>query len=591
MTENGRIFLGTTALSEFWDSSLPIFFLGDWCLRYDQRGQWKQGLSCDVLEYPWNDPEQMFKAKKYCDEAYEVLFRQLVEFLNKTHGVDHGLRYWQVILGEWLWRYVQIFYDRYACLKRALDLRTGLQTILLDESSYSCPTDNAEFMEFCNLDIYNLQLYSQILRAMGLEYPSRPWEDVNNKALPFKRHFKEAVNDSLAVLKSKSSRRMSNRAVAICAIAQSLLGATRLDETDVFRPTRLFFRKRMPMLKPDCDLRRHFFRMKGADEFQQICLNTLEYNFPLAFLEGYDKLSKEVCGRITQVPSVIIAAVDWRFDTRAAFYIAQAAEKGAKIIGLQHGGGYGNFDIDSMFDQELKVVDKFISWGWTQFDNPQIVPLPQPGLSREKMLRSTAKIQTFLFVASTHSRYHNIFQSSPLGPQYKAYIQNQAAFFLALPEQIKNMFLVRLYPAELGWYNRSRLEEAVPGLRYSDGKRKFLEEAKGSRLIVCDNNQTTYLQSLGLNIPSVIFWDENVWGICEAAKPFFQELKDVGVFHGTPHSAARFINDNHNRIEEWWFSAEVQNVVNKFRINYCRTSDNWKNEWYQAIRQEVINAN
>lgn len=583
--------MGTTALSEFWDSSLPIVFLGSWCLRYDQRPRW-EGLSYDILEYPWDNHERLLKAKRYCDEVYEVLLPRLAEFLNTTHDVDHGLQYWRIIVGEWLWRYIQVLYDRYCCLKNAFKVTQGFKTILLDESSYQYPRDNVEFMwVFCNSDIYNLQLYSQILRAMGFDYPSRPWRDGENHAMTIKEYLKEAVRDGAAILRSRMRGGMPNETVAICLTAQSLLGVERFGDNDTLRLRKLFFKKRMPLLKPDEVLRGKFLSMKGADEFQEIFFNTLKYNFPLVFLEGYNRLKDEVAACNTPMPRVIITAVDWRFDTRAAFYIAQAVENGAKIIGLQHGGGYGIFEIDSMFDQELKVVDKFISWGWTQLDNPQIVPLPQPILSREKMPGNATRMGTLLFVASTHSRYHNIFQSSPLGPQYKAYIQDQIAFFLSLPEDVKNAFWVRLYPAELGWYNRDRLEEAVPGLRYSDGRKKFLEDAKDSRLVVCDNNQTAYLQSLGLNIPTIIFWDENVWKIREAARPFFQELKNVGVFHGTPHSAARFIDNNRDQIEEWWSSSDVQSAVDKFRMNYCRTSDNWKQEWYQAICQEAINTN
>ena len=49
-------------------------------------------------------------------------------------------------------------------------------------------------------------------------------------------------------------------------------------------------------------------------------------------------------------------------------------ELGAKIILAQHGGGYNMFKFDESQKYELKICDKYLSWGWKKKNNKKVIP-------------------------------------------------------------------------------------------------------------------------------------------------------------------------------------------------------------------------
>ena len=72
------MFLATTALADFWDTSDEILFLGSWCLRYDRRRDW-QGLRYRVLPSLWDDRRRFYAAAEYLDECAEGILKRLTD--------------------------------------------------------------------------------------------------------------------------------------------------------------------------------------------------------------------------------------------------------------------------------------------------------------------------------------------------------------------------------------------------------------------------------------------------------------------------------------------------------------------------------
>ena len=73
-----------------------------------------------------------------------------------------------------------------------------------------------------------------------------------------------------------------------------------------------------------------------------------------------------------------------------------------------------------------------------------------------------------------------------------------------------------------------------------------------------------------LNVPTIIFWDEYYWELNEEAKPYFELLKSVGIFHSSPQSAARQMVDIWDNVDDWWLSESVQ----KARLVFCKQFSN-----------------
>ena len=104
-----------------------------------------------------------------------------------------------------------------------------------------------------------------------------------------------------------------------------------------------------------------------------------------------------------------------------------------------------------------------------------------------------------------------------------------------------------------------------------------------NRLIVSTQNSTTMLELLAANVPTVLFWNEEHWELNSLARPYYDELRDVGILHNTPESAAMHINKVWNKVDSWWTKQDTQNVRIKFCDQYAKTSDNWLNLWKNVL--------
>ena len=112
----------TTADERTWpkDKNEPVLFLGEWCKRYSRKHIW-QVMDYEVATYHWDDRNQLKENSFYLQEVYEVILRELSEYLNIIHGTKHNLRYWRIIIGPWLSIFIPILFDRWVMLDKAIN--------------------------------------------------------------------------------------------------------------------------------------------------------------------------------------------------------------------------------------------------------------------------------------------------------------------------------------------------------------------------------------------------------------------------------------------------------------------------------------
>ena len=90
---------------------------------------------------------------------------------------------------------------------------------------------------------------------------------------------------------------------------------------------------------------------------------------------------------------------------------------------------------------------------------------------------------------------------------------------------------------------------------------------------------------MAADFPTIAFWDFEQWKLRESARPYFEELCRVGVFHKTPESAAVKVNEVFKDPLLWWNSTEVLDARKKFCNRFARTSKNWITEWKEEFQK------
>lgn len=598
------MFLATTALSEFWDKDQEILFLSSSCLRYDRRSE-LESLNYQVMPSPWDDREKFYHAAHFLDEIYERLLTPLGEYLNVVHQESHGQRYWRILIGPWLCQYLQVMYDRYIQLTEALAKHPGSTTYTLDPGSYMVPQDTAEWDDFLTGDACNLQIYSQILAGMGYDFPGRSfsngWPETVGQRAPSEPSWGGTVkNAGKNVLRLGEDAIKTARGgappVALFNMYQPRKHTWTLALRTGLRAAPVRYKREWSFPKPDAvfdESRCGLSKLGSAGEFERIIVQSLPNNFPVLYLEGFRQAKSDTHKMYPKAPPVLASAVGWVFDEPFKFLAAAAAENGSRLVGVQHGGGYGNYRYSTTELHESSICDSFKVWGWADQNSPASSDLPNPTLSSLQADKPSKKRpcanEPVLFISTAHPRNLFRFHSCPVGSQFEDYYDWEVRFLAATPDKLLPAINFRPYHTDYGWCVQERISGRFPEIKWDKGQ-PIHRTMRDSRLIVIDHLSTSLLESLAANHPTVLFWDPERWEVRASAEPDFDSLRRVGILWDSPEAAAAKVASVYDDPSAWWGSEEVQDARRQFVAKFALGRKDWAACWARALKKEVALA-
>jgi putative transferase (TIGR04331 family) len=307
---------------------------------------------------------------------------------------------------------------------------------------------------------------------------------------------------------------------------------------------------------------------KNADDFPAIVRAMIARHIPTVYLEGYRELLA-VTEKLPwpKRPKAIFTSNSFSSDDMFKIWAAEKVENGSPLIIGQHGGNYG-MALWSFFEEhQVAISDRFLTWGWSRRKQKKITPVGNfKGFGK---LGVWDKAGVALLVEMTMPRNSYDMYSAPVAGQWLVYLEEQVRFVQALPEALRDNVLVRLYSSDYGWSQKQRWLEYFPTIQLDEGIQPMASLVKKSRLYVTTYNATTYLESMSLNIPTIMFWNPKHWELRDSAIPFFERLKAAGIFHESPEDAARQMAVVWDDVSGWWESATVQSVRQEFCERYA----------------------
>jgi putative transferase (TIGR04331 family) len=574
-------FLVTTALEETWPAvDVPVLFLGEWCKLYDRKSAWGS-RDAVVAPYHWDDREKLRNDYLYLQALYEELLSELTMKLNELHGVDHSVRYWRIIIGPWLGYFTQMVFDRWVMLQEvAQQYDISGANVLQRCSEQFIPNNMDEFVSLLLSDEWNESIYGQLLEQSRIFV---------KKVTP-RSELLASANHSLKLGYRYKLKRI------LGGIADQLSSVLYRDDEYFFLATYLSRTKNLLLqmklgqlpkfwrqIQPPCAVVNHTMRqwqlsspkLSGlAADFAAIARNMIPKHIPTVYLEGYQK-SLAQCKNLPwpKNPKAIFTSNSYSSDDIFKLWAAEHAENGTPLIIGQHGGNYGMALWGFTEDHQIAIADYYLSWGWSEQEQKKIIPL---GNFKEFGKKATAnKLGVALLVTMALPRHSYYMYSVPVAAgQWQSYFDDQCRFVQALPEGLRDQLLIRLFPQDWGYCQKQRWQERFPDIQLDEGVQPMTSLMKNTRLYISTYNATTYLESMSLNFPTLMFWNPKQWELRDSALPFFEKLKSVGIFHDTPESAARQMDKVWNDVDGWWQSEKVQSVRREFCERYAHISDN-----------------
>jgi putative transferase (TIGR04331 family) len=579
------MFLALTADERYWDTRQKILFLGEWCRRYDWKTAW-EFLPSEILDYPWNDRAKLYADYRYLNRLYEKVLGHYTKELNALHAENHSIRYWRIVIGPWLYYFIQALYDRYLCLKAAGSRYAQLQTILPKQLSLKqIPPDCLQFFYALTGDAYNQLLYGELIRLMN-QIPFTVREDATwNPEELFPRFRKSNPPYFKNILKQGVQKLALKNGIAMICLDLPLTESVRLHRALKQFPMFDMLSNDDQPVSLNSTGRDSLRSYATSDEFEQLLLQVVPRHIPPLYIERFAPLRAKALNFLPNNPKVILTTGSALVaNDLVKLWIAEKTEQGSKLATMQHGGEYGCARWNSDEDHEVRVSDRFYSWGWKNAETPNVVPMPATKLVSSRDLPSQREGPILMALMSV-PRYSYFISGQPIAGQLLVYLNDQIKFIRELNEAVRPLILCRLYMHEYGWHEDLRLQEAFPSLSIYRGPLSLQRQLRKSRLSIGTYNATAFLETLAANFPTLLFWNPCHWELRPSAQPYFDELRRVGILHDSPVAAATQVNKIYEDPQTWWHQKEIQKVRGSFCDRFAWSSADWVKTWAHEIKE------
>ena len=569
-------FLITTADERTWKFDSPVLFLNEWCRLYDRKSVWESmdGVVADPFEM---QPEQQKKNIAYIQELTGQLLIELSAALNSNHNTNHTLRYWNILLGHWLERYVFLIFDRYYTLDQAIRNNDLAATIISETSEYSLATsDSLNAIWACSDDTWNHVLYSNILRFIGgveIEYKSIELEEgqsfdqndhaTSGRSLSIKKTIFEIAKKILPVLSSQKDALIIG---SYLPRGQEVLLQLALRQCpQVWNSPRLQTETINRVMRQNLTVGDDSH--VGFEHFLRIQLPEI---IPICYLEGYDQLCHQVAKLAwPKFPKFIFTSNNFDTDEIFKAWTGEKVEQGVPYFVGQHGANYGTFYGSEQFTIAL-TCDRFFTWGWSNNNDKNIPAFIFKNANKNKT--KTLKNGGLLLIQLPVLHRFGLADINAAYSDFTRYQEDQFRFVTALPGNIKNRLTVRLHREwrKHRWSDKRRWSDRHPFIRLELGSAPLKSLISKSRLVVHSYDSTGILETLSSNIPTVCFWYGGLFHLLSNAKPYYELLRGAGILADTPEQAAQLVEQYWDDIDGWWESEQVQSARRIFCEKYAR---------------------
>ena len=496
---------------------------------------------------------------------------KLVTQLNQRHNRNFSPMFWRFILMPWIswvvdltwrtWLYTQAFIDNHP--DESFSFPVYSADIHWDFRSYQ----DFYVRGFCG-EAFSAWLFSQIFDRLAPETWRRGPQ-------PFVTPVAQ-IDDSelLKVRRWDALRRLllPRNFTHVAGIRYEKL---------IFGPLiRMFPRRAATPLNPDNG------DYQPEQEFPGDYLDVLswisEVMMPRYLDKDFDAMAEKAFSK-RFVPGRLLVGASDQSNIPERFQTAAAIEHGERIVISQHGGGSGIFAIAAYAARMEYKQHAFFSWGWKAHADCQgnFRPLASPLLSKLRDRHKETE-KTLILVGTRMTMDIPRILATPESVEWIEYRREKIKFIEGLKQDPKDHFQYRPYKrAAISLEDEAYVRRHVANLKILDGD--LHKALLRGRLLVIDHPTTTLNVAMAANIPTIAFWHDSAWPICDQAKPVIDALRNCGVLFEDASDAAVQANRVWDDATAWWHSSDVQAARKDFCDQYALTSRTWQWDWLKAL--------
>ncbi len=571
--------LVTTSIEETWFKNKKNIFLGHWCKNFKNIEKIKN-IDHEILNHHWQDRDELInKDWKYLKELNSRVVEYISNNINFKHNNNYGKIFWSFASSIWTLNYLCMLYDKWKTVESCLNKDENYLTKIVDYNENDfIPSSTENFYRLKITDIFNHYLYAETLKYFqSKKNYSIKFENIKyeySKEL-FQQHFK-----STDIFIHKVKYYLRSFTLYIYSFLYKKNKYCILDsyssKTQDFLlnlslgqfPILFTFKdigKKINIKRNNFDLFKKNFDFQN--DFEEFVNFMLPKSLPFCFFENLDVYLNEIKKKNLPENPKAIYAPNISTNTLLSIYCGIKKTNGAKIIFAQHGGSFGQSNLSGQEYLERSLSDAWLSWGWSDKSDKKIIPF---GIIKntKNIIPKFKEKKKIVLIQRMQKKYITLLDQFSSSVNTSSYFDNHKNFINKINNDLKENLILR-YKAADYIKQRNFDKKHFPNIQ-EDKSKDIYKVFNNARVVICETLQTTYLETLYLNIPTVIFIGlKSEYNLRDSFLPFLQKLKNANIFFDDPVKAAEHINKYYSKIDDWWLNEKTQEVVKDFCNNYA----------------------
>lgn len=552
----------------------------------------KSGFSIKGF-YP-NLDERLRLSREY-DHIYDDLIPQIADFLNTYHGITRSARYWEILVGPFLKRYLRVMMNRVITFDKTVLESSITHVHFGNKPKYFVAQNTISYIELIDTEQFTQSVYFDLINDFYPEIKIELTDDTNS-------HNELKLGSDISYSeKTRASKFLSNMLLVI----QKLLIRGRIFIHDMHGSKKLkilfhilniqlpyLIKNKTSIKAVSGENRKALNNIKCSQEprekYHEAIEKYLFKHLPRCFVEDFHELiSSNIFKEYPSSPEVIVTSTAFDSDEYFKAWLGTMVEKNSKYVVLQHGAVYGTnpFTHDTV---EERTSDYFLTWGWersSQHDKAFCFNTAYEQISWKEESKTLLLIQVIKrrnkFIWDTEIEYIN-------------YMHDQVDFIKGLSNKVQRNVLIRLKKSyKRRCPNQKRLLQSASSIiAFDDGIDSFQNLVKESRLVIFAYESSGFLELLSLDFPVIAFWDDQGFDQHhDDLDEFYSALIDVGILHTSGKSAAKFVNTIWNNVDNWWQSSDTVTARAMFTNKFASTAKRPALDLMKILRQSQTQEN
>lgn len=503
--------------------------------------------------HPWENSNYYNLKFKFLKKEHKKFLKIFCSILNKYHNVKFSEKYWEIILSNYLFQILYIYYERKECIKSFKRTKTfKLVKNTPKIRSYEDLRTNFEFLhEYIHSKIIE-HYYPQKKKLYFEKFYKLNKAFKKNKSINFINYFFEKILNIIFSFKQNTK---------VCNVGTKGL-ISKIKIHFIFKKFKMNLE---PNYELDSDARQRLFNNKNLKNEHKLIFSLMINLFPINYLENFKILSNYIKENYSTTKLLYIEY----FDDPLRFLAAQIKETNGKLLIAQHGGNYWIFKEHFLREFETKIADHYFPWGKRGSKRNSIF-----GFSKKKYnLKKRANNKCIVFLPKL-SDFHRSLDSSTIFKPKKLLKYNLYLFYKNLNNQIKKNLFFKMHITEKKYHDLLKKKFGERLIEFVSGENFF---SKDFKLSIHTYFGSSFLESMINDIPSILII-QNFDSNDKFTVSQLENLKRHHIVFTSSKKASFFINKNWKQISGWWNSKQVKSSREKFLENFAFHNSNLNNQ-------------